>query len=115
MFRSKTLFIVGAGASKEANFPIGTELTEKIAHSWDFEFDCGFLKKGNPQFLGYLQRSLGDNHKVNEHIKSGRQFSEGLKLANSIDSYIYAHQHDPNVTLCGKMGIVYTILNEEKK
>ena len=44
----------------------------------------------------------------------GKQFSEGLKLAKSIDSYIYTHQHDPNVALCGKMGIVYTILSAEK-
>ena len=51
MFRSKTLFVVGAGASKEVNFPIGTELTEEIAQLWDFEFDLNQLKKGDKMFV----------------------------------------------------------------
>ncbi len=49
MFRSKTLFVVGAGASKEVNIPIGTELAEEIANLLYFEFDhFSKLQKGFP-------------------------------------------------------------------
>jgi NAD-dependent SIR2 family protein deacetylase len=39
MFRSKTLFVVGAGASSEAGLPTGYELKNKIAELLNFHFE----------------------------------------------------------------------------
>jgi len=41
MFKSKTLFVVGAGASQEAGLPTGTELKSIIAEKLDITFDHG--------------------------------------------------------------------------
>lgn len=114
MFRSKTLFIVGAGASKEVGIPIGTELVERIARLLYFEIDLGGLQKGDHQFFNNIRRSLG-NDETNRHLKAARQISEGLGLANSIDSYIDTHQHNSKISFWGKTAIIHTILQAERK
>jgi hypothetical protein len=47
MFQSKTLFVVGAGASKEAGLPIGEELTDRIATLLKLHADYRSLKSGD--------------------------------------------------------------------
>src|SRR4051794_29485711 len=39
MFQSKTIFVVGAGASKEVGLPIGAELRDIIGEKLRFTFD----------------------------------------------------------------------------
>lgn len=116
MFRPKTLFVVGAGASKEVNIPIGTELAEKISRLLYFEFDHfgSMLKKGDFKFFNALNNFFKDREILNSHLKAARQISEGLYLANSIDNYIDTHQHDSKISLCGKTAIVHTILKAEQ-
>lgn len=115
MFKSKTLFVVGAGASKEVNIPIGTELAEEIAHLLYFEFDhVSRLKKGDYKIFDSLKKFLNDTEILNGYLKAARQISEGIYLASSIDNYIDIHQHDSKISLCGKVAIVRTILNAEK-
>jgi hypothetical protein len=43
----KTVFIVGAGASKEVNLPVGSELKDTIAYALDFDLDSGYLTGGD--------------------------------------------------------------------
>ena len=115
MYRSKTVFVVGAGASKEVNFPIGEELTKKIARLTHFEINCGHFQKGDRRFFSCLLKAFGSNRNLNEYLPAARQISKGLCLANSIDDYINTHQNDPKISLLGKAAIVYTILEAEKK
>jgi hypothetical protein len=39
LFRDKTVFVIGAGASAEADFPIGIKLAAQLAGQLRFEFD----------------------------------------------------------------------------
>jgi hypothetical protein len=71
MFKSKTLFVVGAGASKEVNFPVGEELKNEIARLWDIQFDSEFLRKGDPKFYSCLEKAFRDRQKVNSSIMVG--------------------------------------------
>lgn len=55
MFKSRTLFVIGAGASKEVGMPIGTDLTKLIAKSLDIRFRNGVeLISGEPDIVGAL-------------------------------------------------------------
>ena len=36
MFKTKVVFVLGAGASKEATFPLGSELKDRIADGLNF-------------------------------------------------------------------------------
>ena len=49
MLPFKTVFILGAGASKEVGLPTGSELKKLIAKNLDIEFDTlgRFTGKGN--------------------------------------------------------------------
>lgn len=114
MYKPKTLFVVGAGASREVGFPIGQKLSEEIADLLYFEFDRDRLQNGDPKFFSHLSRFFQDNRILNEHLHAARQMSKGLFLANSIDNYIDIHQHDPRISLCGKTAIIYKILNAER-
>ena len=58
MLRQKTLFVIGAGASKEVRLPIGSELAEQIAKRLTFKFDFGQLKSGDHVLFNGLRRSV---------------------------------------------------------
>jgi hypothetical protein len=47
MFNRRTLFIIGAGASKEINLPTGIELATKIAQMLDIREEGGTAISGN--------------------------------------------------------------------
>lgn len=113
MFNSKTLFIVGAGASKEAGLPIGNELADIISKLLHFEFDFGRVTKGDVHFINNFISHFRDNQELDAYLVAGRQISDGIHLANSIDNYIDTHRENAAIQLCGKAAIVYSILNTE--
>lgn len=114
MFKSRTLFVIGAGASKEVGMPIGTDLTKLIAKSLDIRFRNGVeLISGEPDIVGALgSLAPGD---INPHCVSACQISAGMPLSNSIDSYMDMHRHDPRIQVCGKLGIAHSIMQAEQK
>lgn len=114
MFRSKTLFVVGAGASKEVKIPIGEELAGKIIRLLHHKIDSNRLQDYDHRFFDCLKRSFGGGGAFYEYLPAAKQISEGLYLANSIDNYIDIHQHDPKISILGKASIIYTILEAEK-
>ena len=75
MFKSKTLFIVGAGASQAAGLPTGAELKQNIAQRLDIRYDP-FSSPHSP--------------------KSG-----DLAIASAIVEYAKAKNTDPNLFLEG--------------
>ncbi len=115
MFRSKTIFVVGAGASKEVGFPVGSEMANEIADLLCFERYRGRLQKGNREFYNNFSRTMIGDNTLDHHLKAASQISKGLDLAKSIDNYIEAHQHNPRISLCAKAAILHIILKEENK
>ncbi len=65
MFKSKTTFIIGAGASKEVGMPVGTELAEIIHDKCDLRFDefGRTIKKGDARIFSYFQQKDFENSK----------------------------------------------------
>jgi hypothetical protein len=114
MFESPTLFIVGAGASREANLPIGNMLTEHIAALLSFEVEFGNLTHGDWGFFGSL-KSLANapEHEKNSFLASSKSVAEAMQLALSIDTFLHSHRDKPEYVQLGKLAIARAIAQAE--
>lgn len=114
MLKRPTLLVIGAGASKEANLPVGRELAIKIAGLLNYHYEMGKRISGNEDFLEALRRKCANNAALTAHIKICQKIAGGIRHVNSIDNYIDTHRHEALVAECGKLAIVYSILEEER-
>lgn len=114
MAHAKTVFIVGAGASHEADLPVGRDSADAIAKMFRYSLgDFGDVASGDRDFLGQINRQYP--REVNSLVKIAQMISHGAILAPSIDQFIDKHAHDPQIALLGKAAIVATILDAEKR
>ena len=111
-----TVFVIGAGASKEANLPIGNELKNKISHLLNIKFNTlSELERGDSLIVDALRiftRNSGDPD-INPYIHEALHIKDALPLAISIDNFIDAHRNNKKIELCGKLAIVRSILDAE--
>lgn len=120
MFRSKTLFIVGAGASKEAGLPVGSELIESIAQKLDIRFDsAGHRTSGDKEISILLNQTRSRKQPLLEAkdylLAASRIYRSMKETASSIDTFLDTHQDDPAIIACGKIAIASSILDAEAK
>jgi hypothetical protein len=120
VFRSKTLFIVGAGASCEVDLPSGDKLKELIAEKLDIRFETGRGQvSGDIQIMETLRHYSRDAHgaqaDVNVYRAAACQTAAAMPQSISIDNFIDAHRHEPKIELCGKLAIVKSILQAERR
>ena len=120
MVNNKTVFIVGAGASKEANLPTGDELKKRISELLRFEIDdFDGRVSGDLNILGALTVILEDNSgsagQLNEYIEAAERIRRAMPQAISIDNFIDSHQGDEKIEICGKLAIVRSILQAEQQ
>lgn len=120
MFKSKTVFIVGAGASCEAGLPSGDALKEQIARLLDIRFDDwgSTLKSGDHQIVHALREAVrhegGGQGDINPYLYKAWRIRDVVPTASiSIDNFLDAHRGDAEMELCGKLGIVKSILDAE--
>jgi hypothetical protein len=115
MFRAKTVFVIGAGASVEVGLPVGSELLKQIVQLTNITFDFGRQETGDRDILKALQLCLNEGRevtKLNEHLLAAAQLGESANQALSIDNVIDALE-DPQIELVGKLGIARAILKAE--
>ncbi|CAN5437110.1 hypothetical protein BH10PSE4_BH10PSE4_18460 [soil metagenome] len=115
MFRAKTVFVIGAGASFEVGLPVGDNLLETIVGLTHFTFDFGRQTSGDPQILEALRILLNEGRDVtllNQHLNAGRQLGQSARQAISIDNVIDALEN-PQIERLGKLGIARAILKAE--
>lgn len=126
MFRSKTLFVVGAGASQEVGLPTGKELRDTIASKVNIRFNTIQEQVSGDQLIMQALRRHVEQAKrehrpgedassidVNSYLHAGWHISEAMPQALSIDNFIDAQQ-DRKIELCGKLAITRSILLAEK-
>jgi len=117
MFRAKTVFVLGAGASVEVGFPAGDGLLKQIVDLSNVGFEFNRQTKGDRLFVDALRVLMDEGgavDKLNEHIRACWQLAKSAGQALSIDNVIEALE-DPMVDLVGKIGIARAILNAESK
>lgn len=115
MLKSKTVFIIGAGASKEVGFPLGQELRGIISKKLDLRFDNWGEKHvgaGDLSIFSALRQQF--QSQINDYLHVCWQIRDGIVLSDSIDDFIDVHQHDERVAICGKLAIARAILESEK-
>lgn len=122
MFKSKTVFVVGAGASCEAGLPSGGDLKSEIARVLDIRFDewGDNLVSGDRKLVETLRRAARDagdpRGLINPYLQKAWRIRDVVPAAAiSIDNFLDAHRGDAAMELCGKLGIVKSILDAERK
>lgn len=117
MFRARTLFVVGAGASSEVGLPIGSELLARISKLLNFHIGpFSELEKGDRIIFDALKELFpinGELEKLNEHITAGRVLNGAAQQALSIDNLVHSHE-DPVLSRVAKLAIVRVILDSER-
>src|SRR6266446_5768785 len=100
MFKSKTLFIVGAGASQEAGLPTGTQVKAAIAEKLGFELSSGSWVGGDPDIDEAIRRYASQaNVNANEIFRAAEHIRENMPLAPSIDHFIHTHGTNPGIVV----------------
>jgi hypothetical protein len=114
---SKTVFVLGAGASFEFGLPVGETLKETISKLLRYSFDFGNLKSGDPLIynaisLAAMEAGMRD---VNPRIKAARSIAEAMPLSLSIDNFLHIQKGKEHIEQCGKLAIVRSILSAESR
>jgi hypothetical protein len=108
----RTVFVIGAGASSEADLPIGNQLKPMIADLLGFKVDhFGHICSGDH----LIRETLKYEVKVDDgHFQAAQKIKAAMILAESIDTFIDHHQANEKIALCGKLAIVRAILKAEE-
>lgn len=114
MFRNKTTFVIGAGASKEVNMPVGSELAELIFYKCDLYFEqfAREPKRGDKRIFSYFLQK--EHHQIAEFVEASRAIRDGIFGQNSIDDYLNIHRENEFIVRYGKACIAQSIIEKEK-
>ena len=112
------VLILGAGASREVNLPIGTVLKSEISRLLDIRFQHGFRQEnGDDQITNALsfiaskeKEQTGD---INPFLHMCWRIRDAMPQAISIDNFIDSHADEPKIAVCGKLAIARAILAAE--
>ena len=115
MFRARTVFVLGAGASAEVGMPMGDGLLKSIVDLLDVNFEFHSQNRGDIMLVRALRNHLevdGNVDETNFHLRAGWQIRESSQQALSIDNVIDALE-DKRVELIGKLAIARAIIMAE--
>jgi hypothetical protein len=118
VFKQKVIFVIGAGASREYNFPLGFELKEAIASAVKFRFEYGSsqLISGSPGLLDHIRRHVkGDAARANEYTTAANVLAGAIPSFISVDEALHYVSDSPQAVEVGKIGIVDQILKAERE
>ena len=114
MFKRRTLFVIGAGASREVGLPVGAGLASIISKNLQAaRDDFGRLNLKNRTLYDQLCRSSPST--ANEYFQAFKRISEGVILQHSIDDFLHIHRQDQHLVEVGKAAIVQAILQAESE
>lgn len=118
MFRSKTVFVLGAGSSKEVNLPLGEELKRGILTKLSIKFGEGRTQSsGDRQIVEALKkhaRGSDRTENISSYFDASIRLCRALPTASSIDNLLATHPADLHASLCGKLAIISTIVEKER-
>jgi hypothetical protein len=110
------VLVLGAGASREVNLPVGAELKNRIAGHLNIQFDHNQQSSGDgliTQALREFATANGGRGDINPLLHVCWLIRDAMPQAISIDNFIDSHRQNPSVALCGKLAIARCILEAE--
>jgi hypothetical protein len=112
------VLVLGAGASKEVNLPIGAELKHRIAAHLDIRFPDGFRQRGGDYAIAQAFERVsaaadGSPGDIMPLINVSWRIRDAMPQAISIDNFIDSHRSDERIAFCGKLAIARCILEAE--
>ena len=114
MIRSKTTFVIGAGASKDAGFPLGSELKDIIQEKLDIRFSRSTQVAGDRRLGRYIMDVANQDHpKAQAMQDAALMVVRKLPQVASIDTLLSLLEN-PDAVALAKMAIVSTISNAER-
>ena len=117
MFKQKVVFVVGAGASREYNFPLGSHLKDRIAVDVRFRFEHGGSQQtsGSVDLLDHIRRHVRANtERANDYTMAANLLASAIPSFVSIDEALHFVSHSPEAVEVGKIAIVDHILKAER-
>jgi hypothetical protein len=115
VFKRRTLFILGAGASAEVGLPVGKPLANIIGKKMDILFERLHIPVGEGDMDLFNNITNQMRGEVQEFQRAGWAIRDGIGFAQSIDDFLDQHRNDPHVNEYGKAAIVRTILEAERR
>lgn len=116
VFKTKTLFIVGAGASVDAGFPTSEDLRADIRTLLNLGFDRYQTNPGDDLIEAVARDRFDESIEELDALHDAAQnIRSGLLQAGSIDTYIHNHSGNEKIALLGKLAIVRAILKRENQ
>lgn len=123
MFSSPTTFVIGAGCSREYQFPLGLGLRDEIADMLAHveierpRQEDRFLwigsSGGKDKNFNRAITNVAGQHQFQEWYLTAQQMGRGLQHASSIDRYLDHHNEDEVMVRIGKMAIGRRIIKAE--
>lgn len=115
--KEKTVFVLGAGASKELDLPTGDELKSTIAKEIDIRFNNGGSQASGSyeitEAFRLLARKEPQQRDINKYLRACWKIRDAMPQAISIDNFIDARSDDPLIEISGKLGIAISVLAAE--
>jgi hypothetical protein len=110
------VLVVGAGASKEADLPVGSELKSQIAKKFAFRFGHRGISDGGDDLIARaLYHVAASDKDLNALVQAAWHIRDAMPQAISIDNFIDSHRENERIAVCGKLAIVRCILLAEDK
>lgn len=118
--RKSLVLVIGAGASREVNLPVGEDLKQAIAsslsfrvvnHGYDIEGGDSKIMEAMYQLVQQPGNRRGD---VNPYLRAASLIKDAMPQAQSIDNFIDSHKSDARIAQCGKLAIASCILKAER-
>jgi hypothetical protein len=114
----RTVYVVGAGASYEVDLPTGKELKGKIAQLLNIRDNYGDASSGDADIKQALYLHSASDITLgayNKYISECQHISANMPLAISIDTFIDTEKENEQLALCGKLAIIKSILDAERR
>lgn len=117
MIRTRTTFIVGAGASVELALPSNEDLLLKIGQTLDFSrLGTETQSRDTLQLSQYFAKLADRIGKVEADMRhAADRLRTAAKMARSVDTVLDQHDTDPLIVACGKLAIVHFLCQAEAK
>ncbi|MFT6658943.1 hypothetical protein [Maritalea sp.] len=115
MTEQKVCFVIGAGASKSAGFPLGPDLAKSIQTLFLTHRDFDIINQYSLVDRDFTRAllPLSEEFSKKELENASIELVHALDQGESIDRILHVNSENPAMVRLGKLAITYCILNAE--